>query len=287
MKIEEPRFCIIIGAMKCGTSTLFDLLAQHPSIVPSKEKEPGFFSFPHVYKRGFDWYLSLWDHSKCEKVQYSVLLEASTHYTKSPDIPSGAFLMAGHLKDPLFIYIVRDPIQRIESQADYDLMRGRLFSRVKYTDEHLLNVTSYMQQLKPYIEEFGRESILVLNFSDLISEPDNILRKIAVFLNIDPEGFADAMLPHKNKTPVLISKLRQILNWASYHKKPKLFKWFLILFCSPLRFIRLKRSRMSENVKMDVLRSLASDYIDFKEYFGWYPMSKETASVFEHISDIG
>ena len=43
MKIKE--YILIIGAMKCGTTTLFDLLAQHPQIAPCKPKEPGFFAF--------------------------------------------------------------------------------------------------------------------------------------------------------------------------------------------------------------------------------------------------
>ena len=39
------RYALIIGAMKAGTTTLFDHLAAHPAVAPSHPKEPGFFAF--------------------------------------------------------------------------------------------------------------------------------------------------------------------------------------------------------------------------------------------------
>ena len=43
---DVPRpwnFAIIIGAMKSGTTSLFDLLSQHPEVAGSRSKEPDFF----------------------------------------------------------------------------------------------------------------------------------------------------------------------------------------------------------------------------------------------------
>jgi hypothetical protein len=34
------RYLLILGAMKCGTTALFQALRQHPEILPSAEKEP-------------------------------------------------------------------------------------------------------------------------------------------------------------------------------------------------------------------------------------------------------
>ena len=39
-----PQYVLIIGAMKSGTTTLYDYLARHPQLASSKRKEPGFFA---------------------------------------------------------------------------------------------------------------------------------------------------------------------------------------------------------------------------------------------------
>ena len=43
-EIPEDRYALIIGAMKCATTSLFSYLAEHPAIAPAKIKEPEFFS---------------------------------------------------------------------------------------------------------------------------------------------------------------------------------------------------------------------------------------------------
>ena len=55
-----PDF-IIIGAQKCGTTTLFDLLEQHPLLAPSYKKEIHYFDGgldPRIdtFKKGLSWY---------------------------------------------------------------------------------------------------------------------------------------------------------------------------------------------------------------------------------------
>lgn len=286
METKTARFCIIIGAMKCGTGTLFNLLGQHRDVIPSAEKEPGFFSFPHVYERGFEWYTELWASQKNTSTKAPIFLEASTHYTKEPNISSGAHLISKHLTNVALIYIVRDPIQRIESQADFDLMRGRLLSRVDYTDEHFLNVTRYMHQIQPYIELFGREKILILDFSDLISRTDETLQKVARFVGIDPVDFSKVKAGHRNRTPTRVSKYSQILRWAAYHQRPPWVRslWvrgFLYICCLPLKLVTVKRTRMTDAERKKVLELLSSDIRAFRETFGWYPMSEDTAKITE------
>ena len=47
---------IIIGAMKCGTSSLHNFLDAHPEISMSRQKELNFFSFDRCWQRGQYWY---------------------------------------------------------------------------------------------------------------------------------------------------------------------------------------------------------------------------------------
>ena len=72
------RFCIILGAGKSGTTSLFNYLAEHPEMAPCHNKEPNFFT--RYYDKGYNWYLSLWDKDVLEN---KILLEATTNYTYS------------------------------------------------------------------------------------------------------------------------------------------------------------------------------------------------------------
>ena len=53
-----PDF-LIIGAMKCGTSTLQAQLAAQPGIFMTTPKEPNFFSDDAIYANGLGWYEDL------------------------------------------------------------------------------------------------------------------------------------------------------------------------------------------------------------------------------------
>ena len=51
----KPNF-LVIGAMKCGTTSLCSLLDQHPDIFMSNPKETYFFSNDEVYQKGLKCY---------------------------------------------------------------------------------------------------------------------------------------------------------------------------------------------------------------------------------------
>ena len=55
-----PDF-VIIGAMKCATSTLHDQLARVRGVSMSEPKEPNFFSDELNWAKGLDWYSSLFE----------------------------------------------------------------------------------------------------------------------------------------------------------------------------------------------------------------------------------
>ena len=41
--MAERSYAIIIGAMRSGTTSLYEMLAEHPQICPCRTKEPHFF----------------------------------------------------------------------------------------------------------------------------------------------------------------------------------------------------------------------------------------------------
>lgn len=114
------RFALIVGAMKSGTSNLFHVLGQHPQIAPCNLKEPNFFSDEQEYAKGFSYYRDLWD---WDPAVHKVALEASTTYTKYPR-QEAAGRIAEAAKDFRLIYIMRNPLERIESHIRQGLYQG-------------------------------------------------------------------------------------------------------------------------------------------------------------------
>ena len=47
-----------IGAQKAGTTTIHDILINHPDIFLPSDKEAHFFDFESRYSRGITWYLN-------------------------------------------------------------------------------------------------------------------------------------------------------------------------------------------------------------------------------------
>ena len=105
-----PNF-IVIGAPKCGTTTLCHLLAQHPQVFMCTPKEPAFFSREEIYQRGLAWYESLFEPGRDKKLRG----EGTTGYTASLSDVVASSRIAQHLPDARLIYCVRHPIRRIES----------------------------------------------------------------------------------------------------------------------------------------------------------------------------
>lgn len=180
------HFCIILGAMKAGTTSLFNYLAQHPQIAACSVKEPSFAS--RFYDKGQDWFLSLW---KGQNLENKILLTASTNCTKYPDFAESSWNILDYSKKYKafikFLYIMRDPIARIESHYTYSFARWTsesLEARIK-PDGHLVNVSRYALQLDQYIGKFDRKNFLLLDFDVLKSNPADVLADVCRFLEID------------------------------------------------------------------------------------------------------
>ncbi|MGV0579278.1 sulfotransferase [Mycolicibacterium elephantis] len=184
---ESNQFLIIIGAAKCGTTSLFDYLSEHPAICPSNPKENGFFSEYQKkdenwqYLRDIDRYEDFWPSFDPRVHRYR--LEASTSYTRWPLEDGVAQRMQKYGIRPRLIYVVRDPIERIES----DVNRRRIVNHKPYTFDHpfFVDISRYATQLDPFVATFGRESIRVIDFVQLCSEPDEVCASIYGWLNLE------------------------------------------------------------------------------------------------------
>ncbi len=186
-----PNF-IIIGAQKCGTSSLFNFLARHPDVGVSAKKEVRFFAMQHVWDRGVDWYASQFPDKP-------VRGEASPQYTWWPWIKNTPQRIADVVPDVKLIYMVRDPVERVVSQyidwCDQFLEWQELSVALDgiARPHRYLEAGAYASQLEHYLEVFPRERILVLAVEDLARDPTAVMTRVHSFLQLadhrDPEAW--------------------------------------------------------------------------------------------------
>jgi len=181
MQTVPVRFGLILGAMKCGTSSLYRWLSLHPEVCHSVVKEPNFFADRDNDSQSLEQYRRLWS---WDPSRHSIALEASTNYTKTPLFPNAAERIAKHNHvDWRFIYIMRNPINRIESH----LTHGAAYGGAERVEEHHICCSEYARQIEAYTKLFGKEKLLLLTFDQLTRRTHEILRQTCRFLDIDPE----------------------------------------------------------------------------------------------------
>ncbi len=182
-----PDF-LIIGAMKCGTSTLQAQLADHSGIFMTTPKEPNFFSDDDIHARGTDWYEALFDAAAPGDLKG----EASTHYTKLPTYPQCLERMAAVLEAPKLIYMIRNPVARAVSHYVHEWTMGTVSTDLDHAlDVHpeLISYGCYGQQIAPFAQRFGAERIRVFSLEDMRRDPQRILDQVGAFLGVSEPLF--------------------------------------------------------------------------------------------------
>jgi hypothetical protein len=185
MTVNKPdRFVFIIGAMKSGTTSLFEILSQHPQICPSKTKEPDYFT-KKSDESSHENYLSLWN---WQDSVHSIALESSVAYAKAPSITGvPERIHQSNLGQYRFIYMLRNPLTRIESQLRHGLFAGWGKSLDAGIPEDAINFSSYAMQLDQYLKYFPIDNIMLVTLEEFKHNPDFVLSRICRFLEINKD----------------------------------------------------------------------------------------------------
>lgn len=210
----------LLGAGKCGTTSLHQLLGHHPDIHVSTPKEPSFFcSYFQVIADPIT-YFSLF-HSDAP---YRV--DASHVYFSNPET---APILKGLLPTAKFIVILRDPKRRAYSL--YQHMRRALhadgqpmellesFADALFAEDDRFASPEFFQtcrqyfynfmyvrsslfdlQIDRYLSLFPRDHFLFLSLAELKNQPQATREKLATFLDIASDGFGDT-IPEANRAP--------------------------------------------------------------------------------------
>ena len=177
---------IIIGGLKCGTTSIHHYLGLHPEVQMSKPKELNFFVSELNWDLGLDWYRARFDS------RFPVRGESSPHYTNLPRFRGVADRIAQHCPDAKLIYMVRDPIKRILSHwvhatgAGYET--GELEEVLSRPDNAYVDRSLYWMQLQPYLERFERERIEIISQEELFADREKTMRRAFQFAGVE-EGF--------------------------------------------------------------------------------------------------
>ncbi len=177
-----PDF-LIIGSMKCGTSTLQAQLATTPGVFMTEPKEPNFFSDDAIFAKGLGWYQALF----ASAVEGDLRGEASTHYTKLPSYPETVNRMSTVLTAPKLVYMIRNPVERAVSHYIHEWSEGQMSADMAAAFEvepTLYEYGRYAMQLQPFIDSFGLSNIHLTSLEALKADPQAELDTLSAFLGL-------------------------------------------------------------------------------------------------------
>jgi hypothetical protein len=191
---------IVIGAGKCGTTSLYHYLRAHPEISMAAMKELKFFVREENWERGLDWYRSWF-----ADASVPVRGEASPQYTKYPELRGVPERMHSVVPDAKLVYLVRDPVERLVSYWVDRYARGledrKLADAITFSPaDPYTSPSMYCTQLEQYLPYYPLERILVVAQEDLLQRRRATLREIFRFLGVD-ESFDSSLFDRlRNRT---------------------------------------------------------------------------------------
>ncbi|MFB5630908.1 MAG: sulfotransferase [Nitrosopumilaceae archaeon] len=214
-----PDF-LLIGFPKCGTTSLYEYLIQHPDIYSPIGKEIDYFD--RLYSKGLDWYKVRFP-LKIQKFFVKNVIgknfitgEATPRYVYHPHTLVRIKKTIPNVK---FIVLLRNPIERSFSHYNMNVRNGyeyltfdnaikRENERIKGRYEKMRNnenyyswdydlfgyleQSKYFEKLKVWMAEFPQEQFLIIQSEDFLKNPSKIYHRVLKFLNLskwEPEQY--------------------------------------------------------------------------------------------------
>jgi hypothetical protein len=206
----RPGF-LIVGAQRCGTTSLFKTLSQHPAVLPAV-----FHKGVHYFDTGFDnslaWYLGHFptrrsaDAVRRQHGMQPITGESSPFYMFHPLAPARINEALPHVK---ILVLLRDPVERAYSAHAHELARGyetepferalelepgrlageraKMVADPGYVSHHLQHnayVTrgQYIEQLEVMESVFGRQRLHVIDSDEFFANPRPAFDAVCDFL---------------------------------------------------------------------------------------------------------
>ncbi|MEG3894149.1 MULTISPECIES: tetratricopeptide repeat protein [unclassified Microcoleus] len=193
--VKVPNF-IIIGCQRCGTTSLYTYLAQHPQILTPIKKEMDFFSW-HFY-RGIDWYLAHFPPMPAG--EQFLTGEASPSYFDCREAPERLYSAFPEAK---LVVLLRNPVDRAISQfyrltdlnweaRSLDRTISDEIERLDRNPEYIIGEEPgnylargrYIEFIKNWLAFFPREQLLILKSEDFYAGAAGTVKQVLEFLDL-------------------------------------------------------------------------------------------------------
>ena len=194
---------LIVGAAKSGTTSLHNYLKQHPDFFMSYHKEPHFLINNEIgVKRVHKAVTTLSDYQKMFEgsSEYKYRGESSVMYLPFPDITIRNIKKYLN-KDVKIIIMLRNPVERAFAgylhNVRYNTSENLSFeeaiekSEERYQktndmtpDTRYLHVGMYYNQVKKYMDEFGK-NVHVVIYDDYVSNINRSIKRVFDFLKVN------------------------------------------------------------------------------------------------------
>jgi hypothetical protein len=197
-----PNF-FIVGAVKCGTTSLYEHLKRHPQVFFPEMKEPHFFSsspvpprFMHEHCWGdSEAYLKMYEPGR----GYKAIGDASPSYLLDENAPRRILEVS---PDAKIVVLLRDPVERTYSSYLMNLLNGeeteKSFMKALHLDSArqpkvfwksrlYIEASMYYSQVQRQFDAFGRDRVLILMFDDLVKNPQEVVTRAARHIGVNPQ----------------------------------------------------------------------------------------------------
>lgn len=158
--------------------------------------------------------------------------ESSVAYT-FPWYRGVADRMARVVPDARLIFLVRHPLERAASHhAQVHQWDHRELAEALASDENIyVALGAYASMLRPFLERFSRERLLILRHEDLLTKRQKTMRKTFGFLGVDPSFWSPKMEQLRNRSQAkghlyqMAERVRASRGSASLRRLPVRVKW--------------------------------------------------------------
>ena len=207
--IIQPNL-FIPGAAKSGTTSLHELLNVHPDITMSSVKEPVFWNSESINVASkIEWYNSLF-----EDKNKRILGESTTSYMYFDNFIPNIKSYYG-LNEPKFIFILRNPIDRLYSHYWWMVGRGqekrrlkdaiiedtnRNFEHYKAIPDYYFHFGLYSKWIANFYNNFKSENIKIITLEALIEDRINTLNECFEFLGVSALNDVPDIVSNKSKS---------------------------------------------------------------------------------------
>ena len=233
---NKPNF-FLVGAAKCGTTSVSSWLESHPDLYVSPIKEPNFFSVDIEVEKFRKGYLKSFDGE--DSVGVKPLAKRQIAFLRDEELyaqlfkPNNKSIHAGECStsylysevaaqrikafnpDSKIIVILRNPADRAFSHyqmaVQMGLERGGFLSAFKRDtnkadigwgiSELYFELGQYSEQVKRFVKQFPENQIKVVLFEDWIGQPKETQESICKFLNVSIFAALKNEVLNKSVTP--------------------------------------------------------------------------------------